>query len=296
VAGRLSSRLQAHLDCAQENQILIAKRYSEASKEIASKSEVIQKQNKIIADQERRLAEMVIPGLHCFTTESLIHELSCRGAASTVRIDCDNCGRILEKNKRIGALNSELSTVMQMNEGQRKEIAHLQSAVGKKRGKALRLGKKIAAQDAIIHGLNEKLRSLRAAVDGLKKTNADLRQTKGLVASMRAVCKDAEGHDLYIHEFSKEFAIAAGDGMNAKIDLDGLAQFVRSVVFEIKTRPTDAPNPKHDDTVDAMAYALWNSCHPNCRCWNGPIHDSAKSDEATEWIDRIFGHAVKDSE
>jgi hypothetical protein len=173
-----------------------------------------------------------------------------------------------------------------------KEIEHLRSAVGKKRGKALRLGKKISAQDAIIHGLNEKLRTLRSAVDGLKKTNEGLRTTKGLVASMRAVCKDADGHDLYVHDFSKEFGIAAGDRMDAKIDLDGLAQFVRSVIFEIKTRPSPEPKREHDDMVDAMAYVM----HPNCRCWNGPIHDSAKSDEATEWIERILGLAASDSE
>jgi hypothetical protein len=138
VAGRLSARLTSHIECVHSE----VKRVSERLKRALALAE----------EREREVARLnglIIQGcgpLEAYTNEALIHELSRRGAASTVK--CDGC---------------EPEVLRKMHE---KEIEHLRSAVGKKRNKSDRLGKKIAAQNEEIHRLNELLRAIRQRYEG----------------------------------------------------------------------------------------------------------------------------------
>ena len=125
---------------------LLRAKLNAAVKEIARQEADLTSANKFLRDQQERI-RVLEAALLCGSSSGS------RAKAIAQAQEGTDCGQAIR------ALKTEIAK-------RDKEIKHLQSAVGKRRGKADRLGKKIAAQNAEIHRLNELLRAIRQRYEG----------------------------------------------------------------------------------------------------------------------------------
>jgi hypothetical protein len=118
------------------------------SERIACQQEEIQRQQADI----RRLRSMAIPDGMTYAETCLLR----------ARMEAAE-GEVVACRKQIACNDRDLTSANGFLRDQQKEIKHLQSALGTERGKALRLGGRIASQNEEIHRLNELLKAMRRA-------------------------------------------------------------------------------------------------------------------------------------
>jgi hypothetical protein len=143
------------------------------------------------------------------------------------------------KTKVIEALQFTIKALTEGFEKQTTEVKNLQSALGKKRGRILRLGKRIAAQNEEIHRLNELLKAIRIRYEG-DNVKSFARMADPLHTNCRCWVNPEVGVDGVIRAIAKDVE----DRAKRLTPFDGVMSFngvpIADVRFDVSFTKPDA--------------------------------------------------------